>query len=413
MKLISKIQELKGKHIEKILKITLLILVSFYFFWLPSFSDRSPFNYFTYPLLLLLTGICLILLIVNKKVFICREVIFILLAYLFFSLFSTLIHVRVLGLDGLREWLRLLFLFLSFFVLFNSFNIIYNKDRIIYALLIPLLLFAGYYLIIYFKDIIALFKGSDKRLGAYFNNVNTLSSFFALGYLISFYQIFNLKKITRFVFITFCALFIFLGYTTGSRQFLLSLFVSTFVFLIWKFRTKKAFLVTIIGLLITSIVLIFTVPQLTFIRNKFLFLFDSADSKDLSAVQRLLMQVNAIFEGGKNFVFGHGQLSFSFYTSFDGYSHNAFTNSFFESGIIGLFCLILLLTLILRNGAKLKDEYFGIIILLLVYYFIVGFFSVWFREKPFYVSLSFMCFLIYEKNFKKEKVIQEMYSIDI
>ena len=125
------------------------------------------------------------------------------------------------------------------------------------------------------------------------------------------------------------------------------------------------------------------------------------------------MQVNAIFEGGKNFVFGHGQLSFSFYTSFDGYSHNAFTNSFFESGIIGLFCLILLLTLILRNGAKLKDEYFGIIILLLVYYFIVGFFSVWFREKPFYVSLSFMCFLIYEKNFKKEKVIQEMYSIDI
>ena len=413
MKLIDKIQRINGTRLEKILQTALLVLVSFYFFWLPSFSDRSPFNIFTYPLLIILTIICSILLIAKKRIFYCKSILIVLIIYLLFSLLSTLTHIGVLGFDGFREWIRLLFLFASFIVLFNSFNIIDDKNKIVLALLISLALFSGYFLIVYYKDILSLFKGSDKRLGAYFNNVNTLSSFFAIGYILSFYQIFYTKAKIRFAYIIPCLVFAFLGYTTGSRQFLLGLFVSTFVFLFWMFRKKKIIILSIGALLIVGIVLIFSVPQLSFIKNKFLFLFDFTDSKDLSAIQRLLMQINALFDGGKSFIFGHGQLSFSHYTSFNGYSHNAYTNAFFESGIIGLFCLLLLLLITIRKSFRLKDEYFSVVILFMVYYFIVGFFSVWFREKPFYVILSLMCYLSYKKTFKIEKIHQKVFVIDI
>ena len=400
MKLINKIQNINGTRFEKILKATLLVFVSVYFFWLPSFSEIFPFNIVTYFILALIAVICLILLISSKSIYFCKNVFIVLLVYLIVSLFSTLLHINVLGLKGLREWLRLLLLFLSFIIIYNSFKIIGDKNKIIFALLLSLLVFSGYFFAYYINDIISFLKGSDKRLGGDFINVNALSSFFALGYIISLYLIFYLRKKIRFLFTLLCFIFIFLGLTTGSRQFLLSLFIATYVFLFWFFRKKKVFLIITILSLIFVVVLIFTVPQLSFIKNKFMFLFDITGTKDLSAIQRLLMQINAIFDGGKSFVFGHGQLSFSFYTAFDGYSHNAYTNAFFETGIIGLLCLVLLLILIFKNSYRLKDEYFSIVLLIVIYYIVVGFFSVWFREKQFYVSLSFVCFLTSCEAFK-------------
>ena len=399
MKLVNSIQCIKGTRLERVLKTSLLLLVSFYFFWLPSFSDRYPFNIITYPIFLMITALCAILLLSNKKVFICRNVFVIILIYLGTSLISTLFHIGTLGFNGFREWIRIFFLILSFLVLYNSFMLIGNKNTILVGILISLLLFSSYYVFVYFKDIILLLKGTEKRLGSYFNNVNTLSSFFAIGYIIALYFCFYSKIIIKPFVTLCCGVFIFLGYTTGSRQFLLSLFIATFIFLLWVFRKRKIALIVTTGSLLLIVVFVFTIPQLSFIKNKFLFLFNFADTKDLSAIQRLLMQYNALFEGGKCFVLGHGQSGFSFFTSFDGYSHNAYTNAYFESGLIGFLCLLSLIGLLLWNGRSLKSENFGIVVLFVVYYLVVGFFSVFFREKPFYVMLAFLCFLASSPKF--------------
>ena len=149
MKLFNKIQKLEGTRFEQTLKMVLLILISFYFFWLPSFSDRYPFNIGTYPLLISIAVVCSICLIMKRKVFLIRDISFVLIIYLSISLLSTLLSIKVLGLGGLREWLRLAFLFISFFIFFNAFKVIGKFEHIVLMLFISMFLFTLYFILIY------------------------------------------------------------------------------------------------------------------------------------------------------------------------------------------------------------------------------------------------------------------------
>lgn len=388
-KLINKIKN--NASIKKILFYSIVVFLFLYVFSIPAFSGRPTWFVLSYFLIGILTITVMSYTFLYTK-FILNKRLLLPTLFVVFSLVGTIIFSH-----EFRIWLTLLMMLATLVIFYYSFVAINNNRLIFKIIVLAFFAFGIYFAVIYRNQIISL-QLTSSRLGTYFDNVNTIGFYFAIGFTLSlFLALFYVKKIEWLFY--FAALFFFtLGFFTGSRAFLFVVAIGAIVTMYYKFRNHK--LIFLIGLivLISLFFVIINIPKLAFLKEQFdrtlYTLFGIGDYKvDGSTVQRAIWPGYAFYLGGRTLICGYGCGGFSIYSGIGTYSHNNFAEVMCNFGIIGfvLFNLSYILPLIRSLGVKNPDLY--LVPVLFFVFFLRSFFGVIYYSKEAYVILALLYFL--------------------
>ena len=214
--------------IKYIFSTIIIISIGLLSFMLPGLSYTSLHKI---PLLFagLLSLMIIVFLFLYQKIFIDKYIISMLL-FCFVILISSLIN------DS-RQIGQTEFLLTALFIMLYEFmSAKDHKNRSIYSIYLGLCLFALYFFVSYFKEIISLDIG---RLGRLFGNENAISQYFCLGYILNLYLGITRKNYPLIVTLPVFAIF---GALTGSKLFLIMLVIITIAFIIVFFGKRKKLL---------------------------------------------------------------------------------------------------------------------------------------------------------------------------
>lgn len=258
--------------------------------------------------------------------------------------------------------------------------------------------FAIYYLIHYRESILnyASYQYDEFRLGWDFENPNTVGSFMTLGLSLSLYLLFFEKDKYRYLFLIPAASFLLIGLTTGSRTFLISIFVIVICFTL--FKLKKHFviaLIGIIGLVVLSVVLINHVPFLSTIKYRLddtLKIFNDGVAAG-STLERFLWQQYGFYLASRRILFGFGESGFAYASGVMTYTHGNFTEMLCDFGLIGFilfYCFNLCPGFVTLFSKKPNKEYVVTIVIVML---VNGLLSVYYYDKFTYLIMAFCYYL--------------------
>lgn len=287
------------------------------------------------------------------------------------------------------------------------------KKLLIYSSFLGVVLFLFLFIYKYRTDLVNL---DFSRLGSAFGDENDIALFFAYGALISFYffmhdKSFYIKLLSIFLFL----LFVFCGFSTGSKIFVLILIV-TIPLAIFLVLGKRKWWISLILIVVTSLAFygLLQLPFASTIKariDSFLASFTGKqvnnESGDISTLDRLMM-----FECGINMflrkpLFGYGIWGFANFSSWGGgWSHNNLGESLCNFGLVGtiFFHTGFLYALVQYFKTSNKNRYclpFLLIVFYIVsmisvalnsqklYAYIIGVVIAFFRQPSSYFELDF------------------------
>lgn len=258
---------------------------------------------------------------------------------------------------------------------------------------LALLSFAAVFLVVYFRDLLSL---NFDRLGSAFNNVNEVGLFFTLGLLLSWYYLLRSKK---WFFLLFICLFLLLGLTTGSKQFLLSSIPISAIG-VCMFFGKKHWYLSLITLTVLAVAVIgcLQLPVFATIKRRAIdflnFLgFVSTSNVDTSSAERLRMIKEAFYLFSMRPLFGYGIEGFTFVSYFGTYSHNTLAELLADHGLIGSFIFVFpflfsVISLAKKRGADKTDRCLSLLLVILI--LTVSFSSVLIEDKNYYLIIALL-----------------------
>lgn len=385
----------KSTKAKKILKIFLCSFLGLYVFSIPSFSGRESFNYLYYAIFIILV----ILLVLYKKIYSSFN--FTLKHFIPFFFSTSSLVGTILYSHAFREWATIFLISFSFFIMVTLFDEINNKRLILYIIYGALLCFSVYFCLRYKKQLFNFTSISSLRLGDYFDNVNAVSMYFTLGLGISLFLALFYKKRIELLNILSSALFFWLGSTTGSRTFIITLFLLTILLVIMRFKRNKILLFTILGCLICLLFLLINLPFMNTIKIRMLdmirTIFGGTEIEG-STIQRRIMQDYGFFLGIKNMFFGLGAHGFATFSGVGTYSHSNFSEVFCNFGLLGFISFYSIWYICFLNSSKVKDDYKLFAISFLIVELIHSFFAVLFSSKISAFELALFIYLCCPKN---------------
>lgn len=389
-KLISSLKNSDRAH--KIINIALLTCLALYIFSIPAFSARPKWNYVSYFLMVLCAAMTVSEYVLYEKFFFDRR----LLIFAVFIL-EALVGTAIFS-HGFRHWLTIILVTLSLVIFYYGFNVIKDKNIIYRVIAFSFLAFGAYFTIIYHQRVLT-FKISGGALGGYFDNVNAVGTYFSIGSILFFYlALFNKKKLEYLYLIPALGM-IYLGVFTGSRHFLITTFVTAFVCLFLSLKKRKWISLIILVGVIGLFFVIIQIPQLADLRENLLrglsTLFGIGNYKiDPSAVQRTLWPKYGFNLGSKELLFGYGTDGFSIYSGIGTYAHNNYAEVMCNFGILGfiIFHSVVLYPFFLAIRSKDRSKY--IVIIIITFYLVKGFFGVYYSSKDAYMMLALCLCLV-------------------
>ena len=387
--LISKLRS--NSHFKAITYWSIVVLLFLYTFSIPSFSGRGGWYIVSYFLMALFAVFTIIHTFLYSK-FKINKWLILPASFVIFTLIGTSIYSH-----DFRMWLTLVLMLITLLVFYYSFDAIDNYRFLCKILLFAFLAFGIYYIIIY-RDPIFHFRISDSRLGAYFDNVNAIGFYFTIAFTLSLFIGLFYKRKLELLYLIPALIFLFLGFFTGSRAFLIGVLSSVVVVIFFKLRKRLLLFATVIGLLIGLCFILVNIPQLNFLKDQFertvFTIFGIGQSKiDTSTVQRIIWPKYAYYLGSKNMLFGYGCNGFKIYSGVGTYAHNNFAELICDFGLIGfvLFTACYLIPVLLSFDKKGS----GLILvpILFAIYFFRNFFGVTYYSKEAYLVIGLLFYL--------------------
>ncbi len=406
---------------HKIINVALLVGLTLYIFSIPAFSARAKWNYVSYFLMALCAALTIVEYVLYEKFFFDRRL-------LIFAVFiiEALVGTAIFSHD-FRHWITIILVTLSLVVFYYAFNLIKDKRLIYLIIAFAFLAFGAYFAIVYYKRVLT-FKFSGEALGGYFDNVNTVGTYFSIGSVLFLYlALFNKKKL-EFLYIIPAIGMLYLGLFTGSRHFLITTFIAAFVAVFLSIKKRKWIALIGLGAAIGLFFIIIQIPALADFRERInraiTTLFGIGNAKiDPSVVQRTLWPRYGFNLGSKELLFGYGVEGFSIYSGIGTYAHNNYAEVMCNFGILGLviFYSAVLYPFFLAIRSKDKTKY--IVIIIITFYLVKGFFGVYYSSKDAYMMLA-LCFCLVkdirlgnfkEFNFKikREDVTNSYFEVSI
>ena len=404
--------------LKKILLISIYVVFGLYCFYIPSFSYRYPLNYIGYPLVFILFILVILYVVLFEKIRIdIRHLLF--PCFVLFALLST-----ILGSKSIREWITLLLLSVTYFITILLYDISPNKKVILNILYLSLLLFAFYFLVVYFKDLLNFKNIKFLRLGEKFANVNIVAGYFVSGAAIGFYYILFFRTKTRFIHILPFSLFLVLGVATGSRSFFLSAIFILLFLLFFKFKKKKILFLGIVLSIIVTLIVLINLPFMNTMKNRFLDMFSTlygGDKIEGSTVERTVWQKFAFYLGLKNLFIGHGMGGFAVFSGVGVFSHSNLFEVFCNFGITGFFLYhsIWFLSFLYYSKSKNSDKVLALV--LLSTYLLRSLFNVYYYNKISSVELSLFLCMCFDRNYsfffipspRRDAILKEIITIEV
>lgn len=376
---------------HKIINITLIACLALYIFSIPAFSARAKWNYVSYFLMALCAMMTLLEYIIYEKFFFDRRLL-IFVAFVLEALIGTVIFSH-----DFRHWLTIILVVLSLVIFYYAFSAIKDKRLIYQVIAFAFLAFGAYFAIVYYKRVLT-FRISGESLGTYFDNVNAVGTYFSIGSVLFLYlALFNKKKL-EYLYIIPALAMLYLGIFTGSRHFLITTFVAAFVAIFLSIKKRKWIALIVLGAAIGLFFIIIQIPALADFRERInraiTTLFGIGNAKiDPSVVQRTLWPRYGFNLGSKELLFGYGVEGFSIYSGIGTYAHNNYAEVLCDFGILGLviFYSAVLYPFFLAIRSKDKTKY--IVIIIITFYLVKGFFGVYYSSKDAYMMLA-LCFCL-------------------
>ena len=384
----SFIEKLRSnQNFKKLLNIFLVISFALYIFSIPSFSGRAKLNLISYGLMAI-SAVLVFLTYLLYEHFIFDKRLIILLLFVFESLIGTLLHSH-----DYRHWLSIVLLYLSFLIFYYGFCLIKDKKKIILVIAFALLSFGLYFAFNYRTSVFHL--NFNEPLGNDFDNVNTIGTYFSIGSTLFLYLALTAKKKIEWFYILPCVLLLGLGMFTGSRHFIITTgvtFIACFLIVIKKHKWIALLgIIIVIGLFFAIIQL----PSLATIKERInrgiTTLFGIGDAKtDTSAIQRTIWPQYGFTLGTRVLLFGYGASGFTIFSGIGTYSHNTYSEIICNFGICGAFIFYsaFLYPFILSIRSRKREN--DIVLILVIFYLIKGFFGVYISSKDAYVILAFL-----------------------
>lgn len=375
---------------NKIIGICLLIVFALYIFSIPSFSGRSKLNLVSYGFMIF-AALFVVLKYAFYEKFVFNRRLLILLIFALEAFIGTALFSH-----DFRHWLTILLMFLTLIVFYYGFCTIKNK-RLIYKIIAFSFLAFGLYFAIHYRGSI-LKLDLENPMGEYFDNVNTVGTYFSLGSAIFLYLAITFKRKTEWLYLIPAFLMLFLGMFTGSRHFIITTGVTFIVAILVGFKKKKWIAALIIVAAIALFFAVIQLPPLAAFKERIdrgiTTLFGIGNAKyDPSVVQRTIWPQYGINLGSRVLLFGYGAEGFSIYSGIGTYSHNTYSEIICNFGILGalifFFSFIYSLILAIRS----KDRSINFVIVVVTFYLIKGFFGVYFASKDAYLMIALIMFL--------------------
>ena len=368
----------------------IIVFLFLYVFSIPAFSGRPVWYVISYALMGLLGFATVFYTLLYSKISINKWFI---LPFLFtlFAGVGTIIYSH-----NFRLWLTLFLMFLTMIIFYYAFIAISDKRKVFKILVLAFLLFAFYFSFVYRNPILHL-QLTSARLGTYFDNVNTIGFYFAIGFSLSLYLGLFFERKYELMYIFVSLLFFALGLFTGSRSFLVAVAFVIIFMLFFKLRNHLFIFVVSLSCIIALYFILLKIPRLAFLKDQFdrmvYTLFGIGNSKvDGSTIQRMIWPRYAFYLGAKNLLFGYGCGGFSIYSGVGTYAHNNFAEIMCNFGMIG-FVLFNLCYFVPVFLCKRKENDFIMAVLLFVIYFSRSLFGVIYYTKEAYLLFAILFFV--------------------
>lgn len=398
------LDKLAGKKmLQRIFFYTILVLTAFYVFTIPSFSGRDRVYLIAYFAMALLLGVSLLYILIFRNFKFDKRTL-VLPIFIISAFFGTLFFSH-----AFRDYLTLILLTITFYTLLVAFSILHDSQLILKIITYALLAFSLYYIIVYRHDILNVsnFTGDSFRLGWYFDNPNAIGTFMNIGISISLYlSLFGKKKI-YYLFLIATFVFFLIGFTTGSRTFILTSLLS--VILLLFFRFKKHWLVFLLILIVLTVIFIalLNTPLLVTVKYRIedtLAFFKGEGTGGGTAgstTERMLWQQYGLYFGSRHIIFGYGTNGFSVFSGTHTYTHGNFSEVLCDFGLTGFvfFYAALIIPAIVLAFSNKKEKFF--IITVTSVFLLEGFLSVYYYSKVTYVLLAISYLAIKDVSFKE------------
>lgn len=373
--------------LKKALIVCLIVLVGLYVFSIPTFATGNLFNhsnYICYALVGIL-GLVTVFSTLLYSSFKVRPVLFLIPAFVLFALIGTLIYS-----NEYRSWLTLVLMVVVLFILFYAFRVIANKEAVLLTMILAFTLFAITYFIVLRKDIFVL--SNFGRMGEPFEHPNTLSAYMVIASMLTMYSVFFFKKNVKYILLLPLAMFIVIGLTTGSRAFIIFVFIILIALSIFRFKKNKWVLLGILVGILILFVLLFTLPMLENLRFRLLngiaTVFETSNQPDNSLLQRITWFRYSFALGGQNFLTGYGVGGFAKASGVLTYSHSNLSEVVCNFGVVGAIFFYLPIGWLGYSNIKKYTKYTPLVFAFILYCILASFSNVFYYNKLFYIVLS-------------------------
>lgn len=400
MKLISNLKQ--SVKLKRILYYAILLFLFAYVFSVPSFGESSSFTRYIIFVSMFFLGASAFAYCFLYEDFHINKSSLLVPAFCIFALIGTIAYSH-----EYRSWFSLVLLSLSFFIFVYAFKAIKNKYTIIIVVAVAFFLFSLYFIVHYRKQILDFrsYTNSSFRLGDFFDNPNGVSAYAVVGVSTPLYLVLFWDKKIKYVFIIPMLTMLLVGLTTGSRTFLLIVFLMVVVFLFFKFKKHKfIYLGVIAGIVIIGIILL-NLPFLSTLKDRLIqaiqSIFGTASKVDTSTLERTVMIDYGFYLGSKRLFFGYGVDGFSLISGIGTYAHSNFAEVLCDFGLIGFLIFYSPLVILLTKSLMTKKIDKSFVITFVIYYLIVSFFNVIYYKKIYYLILAFMFYLVFVEPVKK------------
>ena len=371
----------------KILHLFEYLFLSCYTFSLPAFSARNPYNIISYILMVLLIANTILITVIKKnykfKLHFVIIPIFVVWMFIGTVIFS----------HNYRGILTLFLLSVTMFTFYFSFISIANFKHCSYVLIIAILAFSMYFIVIYWKSILSFqsYTNGNFRLGDYFDNVNHIGTYFFLGFALCLYFLLFGELKEKFIFII-GILFLLLGMTTGSREFVVNILLIVVIMLFFKFRNKKwIYLLTLVGVVVLIIILL-NLPFMATMKTRFekMIVALLGGGGEGSTTTRFMWQVYGIVLGSQNIVPGYGFYGFGVASGIGTYTHANYSEIICNGGLLGLVLFYGYLIYIFYRTCRWDNSFKNFVAALSLTFILSSPVSIFYSSKETYLFFGLM-----------------------